>query len=358
MSHSNGSGGKQYGLGIMTKANHKVWCGLLNADLQKRGYLEVCKFGPMHEQGLAAVQMQLVSVNQLADGDRKAAQQVEARAKLYHQNGHAQMILALGIENEELHLDPNTKTGVQLYAAIQALFGATDKVNMRAANALFWDKAKAHKYVEGKATAGAHIGECHNLFLLAKATGSRTTEWSAFDGIVNGMSPSLEKEQDDWHKELDGMGDDATVLPAGSWARLKLGFEREETKVHHKRAAKRAEKVSGGGKALATTTGESSLELKEMRREIKELRALATVSKTSAGDCYNFKDTGKCGYGDRCKFSHAGGDGGRGGGGRNKLKAGSTGPCFQFKKMGSCKRGDRCRYSHADGSADGEQDSD
>jgi hypothetical protein len=345
----------------MTKGNHKEWCELMTADMQTRGYLEVCNFGPMHEKSLAAIEMQLLAENKLANDDQMAARQIEAKANISHKNGHAFMITALGTENGGLHLDPNTKTGVQLYAAIHALFGVTDPVNKRSAEAAFRKQAATgtHVYEEDKTTAGPQVGECHRLWLAATATGSRTTERQAFDEIVNGMSILLYHEKRKWQVELDGMPPDANVLPEGSWERLKLAFEREETHVHDTRAAKRAEKAArGGGTALATKADSAVIE--KLQKEVKELKALATVSKSSAGggDCYKFKATGKCDFGDRCRFSHdhAGGGGGRGGGGRSKQKAG--GACFQFRKKGSCKFGDSCRFSHADGSADGEQDSD
>lgn len=345
----------------MTKGNHTVWCEMMDAGLQQGGFLEVCKFGPTSENGLKAIHMQLVADNKLADNDGKAAKQVEAKAMISHQNAHAFMVTALGGENAGLHLDPGTKSAVQLFAAIHALFGVTDTVNKRAAEADFWKKAGKHVYEENKDTAGLHIGDCHRLWQVAQATGSRVRERQAIDGVASGLSIMLWKEKDKWLAELDGMPADANVLPEGSWERLKLAFEREETRVHHKRAALKAESTRGGGTALATKEGPTEIEQlkKQINAQAKELKALATVSKSGAGGlvCYKFKDTGSCDFGDRCRYSHGGGgrDGGRGGG-YNKQKAG--GACRQFRKKGSCKFGDSCRYSHADGSADGEQDSD
>jgi hypothetical protein len=80
-----------------------------------------------------------------------------------------------------------------------------------------------------------------------------------------------------------------------------------------------------------------------------------------AGTCFQFKKTGACEFGARCKYLHdatarppslpvpapsTGGAGACSAGSKPLLEP--LGICFQFKKTGSCEFGARCKYLHDD----------
>jgi hypothetical protein len=79
--------------------------------------------------------------------------------------------------------------------------------------------------------------------------------------------------------------------------------------------------------------------------------------------CYIFRDTGRCEFGDDCRFSHnldangpaaaAPAGGARGGRGPRKENGGNAAGgakpkrvCRDFAATGNCKFGDECRFSH------------
>jgi len=93
----------------------------------------------------------------------------------------------------------------------------------------------------------------------------------------------------------------------------------------------------------------------------------------SSRECHSFRDTGRCRYGDECRFSHdgasnseygsyqqprrdnggrfgrpSGGDGYGGSSGGYGMRGGSSGGgvCFSWRDSGSCRHGDDCRFSH------------
>jgi len=76
--------------------------------------------------------------------------------------------------------------------------------------------------------------------------------------------------------------------------------------------------------------------------------------------CYQFKDTGACDYGDGCRFWHGDQAPGRDNSRRNNFNddggsfGGSRGGgvCFQFRDTGNCSFGDRCRFNHGDGGSE------
>ena len=55
--------------------------------------------------------------------------------------------------------------------------------------------------------------------------------------------------------------------------------------------------------------------------------------------CRAWRNTGKCRYGDECKYVHSEGD---------PIPNPPRGQCFNFSENGTCKFGDRCRYVHGD----------
>jgi hypothetical protein len=70
------------------------------------------------------------------------------------------------------------------------------------------------------------------------------------------------------------------------------------------------------------------------------------------GECYNFKENGECKFGTECRFKHGETDsrevpqrrtqrktGGGGGSGASK-------PCYNFQENGSCEYGSECRFAH------------
>lgn len=61
---------------------------------------------------------------------------------------------------------------------------------------------------------------------------------------------------------------------------------------------------------------------------------------SAAGEvCRAFRNTGRCRYGDACKFEHTEGD---------TIEPPPRGPCFDFRDAGNCKYGDKCRFLHGD----------
>jgi len=62
------------------------------------------------------------------------------------------------------------------------------------------------------------------------------------------------------------------------------------------------------------------------------------------GLCYNFRDEGSCEFGDECRFKHGDGDA-RDFATKPRARK-STGVCYQFQEQGSCEYGDECRFSH------------
>jgi len=81
--------------------------------------------------------------------------------------------------------------------------------------------------------------------------------------------------------------------------------------------------------------------------------------------CYQFKDTGACDYGDNCRFWHADKAPGRDNSarrnnfGNDDFGSGGSrggGVCFQFRDTGDCSFGDRCRFNHGDDGGSGGRD--
>eukprot|EP00397_Hematodinium_sp_SG-2012_P054469 GEMP01065703.1.p1 GENE.GEMP01065703.1~~GEMP01065703.1.p1 ORF type:complete len:119 (+),score=30.08 GEMP01065703.1:35-358(+) len=80
------------------------------------------------------------------------------------------------------------------------------------------------------------------------------------------------------------------------------------------------------------------------------------------GACYDFQRKGECRFGDNCKFTHDGADGGYGGGkghskgysdrespyggGKGYGGKSSGGVCYDFRDNGHCRFGDDCKFSH------------
>ena len=55
--------------------------------------------------------------------------------------------------------------------------------------------------------------------------------------------------------------------------------------------------------------------------------------------CRAYRNTGRCRYGDECKFSHSEGE---------TIEPPPRGLCFNFRDQGACDFGDRCRYLHGE----------
>lgn len=96
-------------------------------------------------------------------------------------------------------------------------------------------------------------------------------------------------------------------------------------------------------------------------------------SKAEKGLCFSFQRTGKCKFGDKCKYQHARGSltsslrtsrsgsrsgfssrgsspsrspGSKGSGGKGRPRDKSKVPCRFFKSGRGCKRGDSCPFMH------------
>lgn len=75
------------------------------------------------------------------------------------------------------------------------------------------------------------------------------------------------------------------------------------------------------------------------------------------GVCYKFRDEGDCPFGNKCRFSHDVDEGGNGGGGEfqgeyqqksfGNFSRKPRGECYNWKESGSCQYGDKCRFLHA-----------
>jgi hypothetical protein len=59
----------------------------------------------------------------------------------------------------------------------------------------------------------------------------------------------------------------------------------------------------------------------------------------STAVCRHFRNTGKCKFGDECKYQHSAGD---------AIASPPRGPCNNYRQGGECKFGDRCRYLHGE----------
>eukprot|EP00750_Incisomonas_marina_P000783 INCI10583.1.p1 GENE.INCI10583.1~~INCI10583.1.p1 ORF type:complete len:211 (-),score=30.98 INCI10583.1:211-843(-) len=55
--------------------------------------------------------------------------------------------------------------------------------------------------------------------------------------------------------------------------------------------------------------------------------------------CRAFRNTGRCRYGESCKYEHSEGD---------AIEPPPRGQCFNFEQDGECEYGDRCRYLHGE----------
>ena len=60
---------------------------------------------------------------------------------------------------------------------------------------------------------------------------------------------------------------------------------------------------------------------------------------TSDEICRAFRNTGRCRYGDECKYQHSEGE---------AIANPPRGLCFNFQQDGECKFGDRCRFKHGE----------
>lgn len=66
----------------------------------------------------------------------------------------------------------------------------------------------------------------------------------------------------------------------------------------------------------------------------------APVTSGDRLECFQFKESGDCSFGQNCRFLHAGGMETRG----NRRKTAEV--CFSLRDTGVCKFEDGCRYSH------------
>jgi hypothetical protein len=119
--------------------------------------------------------------------------------------------------------------------------------------------------------------------------------------------------------------------------------------------------VEGGEKKSESAGGE---EKKARRRrgpkkaeagEKKVLTEAEKFDKDGVELCRNFRNNGRCRFGESCTYSHApGGPIGQpaGGAGAKKSAGGAAkkdvGQCHLFEEAGECKFGDSCRYKHGD----------
>ena len=73
-----------------------------------------------------------------------------------------------------------------------------------------------------------------------------------------------------------------------------------------------------------------------------KVSAVHNSAKTQA-ECNFFAKTGRCKYGDKCKFKHVAG----GGTSQSSQSAAKPRkPCYKFRDTGACEFGDKCRFSH------------
>lgn len=89
-------------------------------------------------------------------------------------------------------------------------------------------------------------------------------------------------------------------------------------------------------------------------------RAPPVVEHTEDGQeiCRNFKNRGKCRWGDTCNFAHVAGGhpineskgDGNGGGERRRRRRKPKGPgiCYSFRDEGECQYGDECHFKHGE----------
>jgi hypothetical protein len=325
----NMGGGSQSGLGILNPANKKEWLKHMNARLGAGSCLEACRYSPVSKEAaeeqlekmLATMSFEVSEEKLPKAGDVKTL----AMAKIAEKKGFNIMVTCLGMANSGLGFA--STTGTELYQELQRVFGLEAPENRRLYEKQFDNVS--HVYKLNESTVVTMIRERRRVYDLMQATGSSTTEKQAFDKIINAISVLLHDERKKWQKKIDKMSQEATKMPPGSWELLIQAFQRAETMEHQKRLEeqKLERPANTGGKALVTGAGNTQ----------------------NTGGCRLFK-AGNCKFGDKCRFSHAGGGGGRGGR-DNKQKV-----CYKFEETGKCSFGDRCKFSHAGGRAGGEQD--
>ena len=66
------------------------------------------------------------------------------------------------------------------------------------------------------------------------------------------------------------------------------------------------------------------------RRQSEQLNNLQTAK--SKRICFKFRDTGRCKFGDKCRYLHKG--------------SSRTSVCRNFQRTGKCKYGDKCKFRH------------
>lgn len=83
----------------------------------------------------------------------------------------------------------------------------------------------------------------------------------------------------------------------------------------------------------------------------------STSSRSIDKQCHQWIDTGRCSFGDKCRFSHLGADSSNNDTAvdtsntstrSSDRPTGNSNECYEFAESGECKFGDRCRFSHND----------
>jgi len=64
--------------------------------------------------------------------------------------------------------------------------------------------------------------------------------------------------------------------------------------------------------------------------------------KLKSDECFTWRDSGACEYGDKCRYRHGTSDSRD----LDQVKKRANGTCFEWRDKGDCKWGTRCRFAH------------